>query len=363
MSRGTEITFTPAEPIGISSASISFARACTNSGGRLRETAIRGRVAVLGGTTGGSPVSNVSPSAGSATAPATRSPSCQRATWTAQSSRGTSENSRVPSRGSTIQTRLVVSRPLSSLPSSESTASAGRCSASSSISSSWAARSPASLSSRPSSPSPRTSSSRSPATVASQEASTWSSVAASAGGVPGAKLMGFTLASRSGVELLLGPLETLGDEHLDGVGGGVDLERQDLLLGRGVVGEHEVGHVLPPGRAADADAHPVEVAGAQRGPHRAQPVVAVVAATELDPHRVEGDVELVVDRDDPLGRHLVETGELLDRTSELVHVAARLHQNDARGVGSGRAQPALNDIGAAGLVRPERRAHPGRELV
>src|SRR6478752_5552113 len=193
------MTLTPAEPIGTSSASISLASACTNSGGRLRETAIRGRAAVLGGTTGGRPVSNVSPWAGRATAPAVRSPSCHSATWTAQSSRGTSENSRVPSSGSTIQTRLLVSRALSS------------------------------LSSRPSSPSRRTSSRRSPATVASQAASTWSSVAAAAGGVPGSKLTGATLARELRVELLLGALEAFGDQRLHGVRGGVDLERQDLL--------------------------------------------------------------------------------------------------------------------------------------
>ena len=53
MSRTTDITLTPADPIGTSSASISWASALTNSGGRLRETAIRGRGAVLGGTTDG----------------------------------------------------------------------------------------------------------------------------------------------------------------------------------------------------------------------------------------------------------------------------------------------------------------------
>ena len=71
----------------------------------MRETAIRGRSLVLGGTKIGSPVWNVSPRAGWATAPAVSSPSSHRATWTAQSSRGISENSRVPSNGSTIHTR------------------------------------------------------------------------------------------------------------------------------------------------------------------------------------------------------------------------------------------------------------------
>ncbi|MCY1377857.1 hypothetical protein D9M69_654520 [compost metagenome] len=116
--------------MGTSSASSSSASAWTNAGGRVRETAIRGRGAEPAGTTGGAPVLNVSPSAGCATAPATRSPSCQSATWTAQSSRGGSENSRVPSSGSTIQTLAAVSRAslsaaLSSA-SSDSTASSGR---------------------------------------------------------------------------------------------------------------------------------------------------------------------------------------------------------------------------------------------
>ncbi len=185
MSRTTEMTLTPAEPIGTSSASSSAASASTKAGGRVRETAMRGRSDVRWGTTGGAAVLNVSPKAGCATAPATSSPpdsfASHSATCTAQSSRGTSENSRVPSSGSTIHTRLADRRALSSLPSSESTESPGRWVASSFISSSWAAWSPASLSSRPSRPWPRTSSRRSPATVASHSASTWSS--APGGGV------------------------------------------------------------------------------------------------------------------------------------------------------------------------------------
>ena len=65
--------------------------------------------------------------------------------------------------------------------------------------------------------------------------------------------------------MLLGALEALGDQRLDGVGGVVDLERQLLALRRGVVGQHEVGDVLAAGRTADADPDPVEVAGAERG--------------------------------------------------------------------------------------------------
>ena len=67
------------------------------------------------------------------------------------------------------------------------------------------------------------------------------------------------------VEALLGLGEPEGQQRLDGVRGPVDLERQLLALGGGVVGQHEVGGVLPARRPADPDPHPVEVAGAERG--------------------------------------------------------------------------------------------------
>ncbi len=124
--------------------------------------------------------------------------------------------------------------------------------------------------------------------------------------------------------------------------------------------QHEVGDLLPAGRPADAGPDPVEVAGAERGAHRPQPVVAVVAAAELDPQRAERDVELVVDGDDPLGRDLVERGQRLDRAAGLVHVAARPREHDARPGRARRAQPALDDVGAAGLVGAERRRPSGR---
>ena len=53
----------------------------------------------------------VRPRAGRATAPATATPSMASATWTAQSVRPASLNSRVPSTGSTIQTRSCVEPP------------------------------------------------------------------------------------------------------------------------------------------------------------------------------------------------------------------------------------------------------------
>ena len=52
---------------------------------------------------------------------------------------------------------------------------------------------------------------------------------------------------RSAVEQALGALEALGEQRLDGVRGPVDLERQLLALGRGVVRQHEVGGACRPG--------------------------------------------------------------------------------------------------------------------
>ena len=113
------------------------------------------------GTTGGWPVLKVSPSAGWATAPATRSPSVPRARRARPSRRAAARRTRGCRRaGRRSRPGRRRAATLSSLPSSESTASPGRCSASSAISSSWAAWSPASLSSRPSRPSSRTSSRR-----------------------------------------------------------------------------------------------------------------------------------------------------------------------------------------------------------
>src|SRR3546814_19797438 len=69
---------------------------------------------------------------------------------------------------------------------------------------------------------------------------------------------------------------------------------------------------------------------AKRRAHRAQAVVAVVAATELESQRAEVDVQLVVDRDDPPGREAVELGHRRDRTTGLGPVAAAAHQQHSR---------------------------------
>ena len=61
--------------------------------------------------------------------------------------------------------------------------------------------------------------------------------------------------------------------------------------------QHVVGRVLAAGRAADADPHPGEVAGADRGGDVADAVVAAVAAAGLEADGVERQVELVVQHD------------------------------------------------------------------
>ena len=69
---------------------------------------------------------SVWPIAGRATAPAVGTPRSARAMCTAQSLRPGSPYSRVPSKGSTIQTRSFSSRVRSSAPSSERMPSSGK---------------------------------------------------------------------------------------------------------------------------------------------------------------------------------------------------------------------------------------------
>ena len=81
-----------------------------------------------GGAGGGAGcVPRVMPRAGRATAPAATTPSMASATWTAQSARPRSLNSRVPSTGSMIQTRAASSRAQVVTPLLGQDGVAGRC--------------------------------------------------------------------------------------------------------------------------------------------------------------------------------------------------------------------------------------------
>jgi hypothetical protein len=114
--------------------------------------------------------------------------------------------------------------------------------------------------------------------------------------------------------------QALGDQGLDGVGAAIEGEREFLPLGRGEVPEHEVRGVHAARRAADAEADPVVVTGAEGRGDRAQSVVAVVAPAQLQADPAEGDVELVMQNHGPFGRKLVEPEQSRDGTTREVHV-------------------------------------------
>ena len=115
---------------------------------------------------------------------------------------------------------------------------------------------------------------------------------------------------------------------LDGVGGAVDEEGELLALGGAELAQDVVGRVLAAGRAADAEAHPQVVLAAERGARRAQAVVAALAAAALEPQVAIGQVDVVVDDDEPLERDLVERGDRIHRAARLVHERARLGEHD-----------------------------------
>src|SRR5690554_5814850 len=107
-------------------------------------------------------------------------------------------------------------------------------------------------------------------------------------------------ASRSAraVKALLSSEKTLEDDGLGRVGRVGDEERHLGALHRGKVFQHEVCGVHPPRRTPDPDADADVVARAERLGDVAQAVVPALAATELEPHLAERDVELVVHDDD-----------------------------------------------------------------
>src|SRR3954451_6696490 len=166
--------------------------------------------------------------------------------------------------------------------------------------------------------------------------------------------------SGTGVDLVLRRVETAGQQQLGGVGRLGDEERQFLALGRGEVLEHEVGRVLPAGRAADADAHPQVVLGPGRSRDRPQAVVPTLATAALEPDAGEGDVELVVDDDEVGGVEVVVVEQAPHRAARFVHVRRRAGEDDAAA-----GQPALAGERArpGALARGEPDAGAVGELV
>ena len=61
------------------------------------------------------------------------------------------------------------------------------------------------------------------------------------------------------VEPLLRRLKTLAEQAFNGVGRSADADREVVPVARGNAAEHEVGGILTPRRAADADPDAVEV--------------------------------------------------------------------------------------------------------
>src|SRR5450759_4168223 len=162
---------------------------------------------------------------------------------------------------------------------------------------------------------------------------------------------------RVGVKRVLGDREPLGEQRLDCTHRAVEMERQLPALDRGEVLEHEVGRILAPGRSTDAEPDPLVVPGAERLGHRPQPVMPVVAAVELEAHAAVRDVQLIVDHEQPLDRHLEEPADGDHRAAGVVHVALWLCQHGALA-----GQPALDDVRAT-AVRFEPAAHPPGEQV
>ena len=141
------------------------------------------------------------------------------------------------------------------------------------------------------------------------------------------------------------------------IGAPVDLEGEFPPLDCCEILEHEIRRILAAGRAADAEPHSVVLPGAQGFGNRAEPVVPVVAAAELQLQRAEGQVQLVVHDDDPARLDLEELGGTRDWAAGEVHERPRLHQHNAT-VG----QAPFEHLGTA-LVRLELAADARGEFV
>jgi len=112
------------------------------------------------------------------------------------------------------------------------------------------------------------------------------------------------------------------------------------------------------GRTADAETHAEEVGRSERLLQGTQAVVAGRRAAGLHAERPEGQIDLVVHRDDVIGFDAVLARERRDRRAALVHERARLRQEDAFA-----RHADLTDIRADEPGLPEALTLARRELV
>src|SRR5581483_6095728 len=102
---------------------------------------------------------------------------------------------------------------------------------------------------------------------------------------------------RPRVEAVHGRFRALFEDGFDGVGGHLDGHVEGLLVGLARTPEDMVGALALARRLVDADAHAYEAVVVEVGLDRLQAVVAGGAATDLELHAADGEVELVVDDD------------------------------------------------------------------
>ena len=112
---------------------------------------------------------------------------------------------------------------------------------------------------------------------------------------------------------------------------------------------------------ADSDPHPPEV-GADMVANAAQPVVAGDPAAALGPHLAGGEIDLVMQDDDGLGRELVEAHGGAHGAARFVHVGLRLEREHRvlahAAVGDLAVEAGAPPEGAETLRRSQRRRGP-----
>src|SRR5215472_11227979 len=123
---------------------------------------------------------------------------------------------------------------------------------------------------------------------------------------------------------VLGRRQTAGEERFDRIGRPVEQQRQLFGLGRGEIPQHIGGRIHPAGGPANADPHPVVVAGTQVGGHRPKAVVPAVAAAAFEPDVAERKVQLVVDHDYLARAEPVVPADPAHGYARLIHERERL---------------------------------------